>query len=103
MKIFTIMSNSKIYKVKAKDEDCAMKAVQDDFYNEKGLRNKYNIVFTEPGSDKKYRMVIRGTNEDEAKENAKEWYKDNRGIDIDIQSVSEHNEENWKENVHQDN
>lgn len=33
MKIYTIMSNSKIYKVKAKDEACAMKAIKD--YGEK--------------------------------------------------------------------
>lgn len=33
MKIYTIMSNSKIYKVKAKDEACAMKVIKD--YGEK--------------------------------------------------------------------
>lgn len=64
MKIYTIARNNKIYKVKAKDCDTAMKAVEDACV--KDADNFFTVAYTKDGVNQI--IAVRASSEQEAKQ-----------------------------------
>lgn len=83
MKIFTIMSNNKIYKVQAKDCDTAMKAVEDacvkdagDFFTVSYVNNGVNQI-----------IAVRAHSEQEAKQKFTDYMK-KKGRQVEFVGVT---------------
>ena len=88
MKLYTIARNNKIYKVKAKDCDTAMKAVEDACV--KDSQDFYTIAYTKNGVNQI--IAVRASSEQEAKQKFMD-YMQKKGRKVEFVGITQGKED----------
>ena len=88
MKLYTIARNNKIYKVKAKDCDAAMKAVEDACV--KDSQDFYTVAYTKNGVNQI--IAVRASSEQEAKQKFMD-YMQKKGRKVEFVGITQGKED----------